>query len=73
MDYYQELVCLTNLGDHAMEIIMWKMNYEFTKIYAIDVHLGLDALYLQAAILCIQHLVDKPTKQPRIGKIMQYK
>jgi hypothetical protein len=31
MDYCQELVCFTGLGDHVMETIMWKMNCEFTK------------------------------------------
>jgi hypothetical protein len=72
MDYYQELACLTNLGDCAMEAIRWKMSYQFTKFQVIDAHLGQDALYLQAAILHIQHLVDKLAKRLHIGKIEHY-
>ncbi len=33
---------------------------------------GHDALYLQVAILCTQHLVDKLTKWPCIDKIVHY-
>jgi len=31
MDYCQELACFIDLGDHVMDTIMWRMNYEFTK------------------------------------------
>jgi len=40
MDYYQELTCFTNLGDCAMEVIMWRVSCEFTKFQAVDAHLG---------------------------------
>jgi hypothetical protein len=52
MDYCQELACFTNLGDRVMEAIMWRISCEFTKFQAANAHLGQDALYLQAAILC---------------------
>ncbi len=72
MDYCQELVYLTNLGNRAMEAITWKMNWEFTKFQVAYAHLGQGALYLQTTILRIQHLVDKLTKRPQIGKIVHY-
>jgi len=72
MDYYQELACFINLGDCAMEAIMWRVNCEFTKFQVVNDHLGQNTLYLQAAILYIQHLVDKLTKRPHIGKIVHY-
>ncbi len=69
MDYCQELVCFTNLGFHVMETIMWKVNCECTKFLAIDAHLGQDALYLQAAILHTQHLVDKLTSNHALARL----
>jgi hypothetical protein len=62
MDYCHELTYFINLGDYAMETIMWRVSCEFTKFQAIDAHLGQDALYLQVVILNTRHLVDKPTK-----------
>ncbi len=50
MDYCQELAYLINLGDHVMEVIMWRVSCEFTKFQATNAHLGQDALYLQVAI-----------------------
>ncbi len=66
MDHCHELTCFVDLGDCAMEAILW------TKFQAIDAHVGQDALYLQAAILRTQHLVDKLSKQPCIGKTTHY-
>jgi hypothetical protein len=62
MNYFQKLVYFTDLGNYVMEAIMWRVSYEFTKFQATNTHLGQDALYLQVAILGIQHLVDKLTK-----------
>jgi hypothetical protein len=31
MDYYQELACFIDLGDRAMEVIKWRVSYEFTR------------------------------------------
>jgi hypothetical protein len=62
MDYCHELTYFINLGDCAMETIMWRLSCEFTKFQATDAHIGQDALYLQAAILSTRHLVDKLTK-----------
>jgi hypothetical protein len=40
MYYYQELACLTNLGDRVMEVITWKVSYEFIKFQVADAHFG---------------------------------
>jgi hypothetical protein len=40
MDYYHELVCFIDWGDCAMEAIMWRVSYKFTKFQAINAHLG---------------------------------
>jgi hypothetical protein len=61
-----------DLGDWAMEAIIWWVSYEFTKFQAEDVHLGHDALYLQVVILHMRHSVDKLIEQPCIGKITHY-
>jgi hypothetical protein len=47
MDYYHELACFIDLGDHVTEAIMWRVSYEFTKFQVVDAHLGHDALYLK--------------------------
>jgi hypothetical protein len=72
MDYYQELACLTNLRDKAMDVITWRIKYEYTKFQTSDVHFNGDPFYMQVAILRTWHLVDKVAKWPRIGKNVQY-
>jgi len=64
MNYYQELACLTDLGDYGGSNHMEGklVSCEFTKFQVANAHFGHDALYLQVAILGIQHLVDKLTK-----------
>jgi hypothetical protein len=73
MDYCHELTYFINLGDRAMETIMWRVNYEFTKFQATYAHLGQNALYLQEVILNTRHLVDKLIKWPFIKKIAHYR
>jgi len=38
MDHCQELACFINLGDHVMEAINWRINCEYMKFQANDVH-----------------------------------
>jgi hypothetical protein len=40
MDNCQELTCITDLGDCAMEVITWRVSCEFIKFHALNVHLG---------------------------------
>jgi hypothetical protein len=71
MDYCQDLAYLTDLGNHAMEAITWKMNCEF------KVSGSICPPWPRCTILANDHimhstLVDKLTKQPQIGKIVHY-
>jgi hypothetical protein len=52
MDYYQELACLIDLGDKAMNVITCRIKHEYTMFQPSDVHFNGDPLYLQVAILC---------------------
>jgi hypothetical protein len=51
MDYYQELACLTDLRDKVMDVITWRIKYEYTKFQTSDVHFSGDPFYMQVAIL----------------------
>jgi hypothetical protein len=46
MHHCQELTCFINLGDHVMEAINWKINYEYMKFQANDVHWGKSKIYI---------------------------
>jgi hypothetical protein len=45
---------------------------EQIKYSAWEAHLGVDELSLQVAILKTKHLVEKLSKQQRVGKLIHY-
>jgi hypothetical protein len=73
MDDCQELAYLTDVVDHTMASIIWRtIENEQTKCYAQEAHLGVDELSLWIIILRTKHLVEKLSKQPRVGKFIHY-
>jgi hypothetical protein len=56
-----------------MAFIIWRIiENKQTKYSTQETHLGVDELSLKATILRTRHLVEKLSKQPRVGKFIHY-
>ncbi len=73
MDNCHELACLIEIANHTMAFIIWRIIENRQTKYSIqEAHLGVDELSLRVAILRTRHLVEKLSKQPHVGKLIQY-
>ncbi len=70
---YQELVCLTNIIDHAITFIIWRTTKnQQTKYFAQEQFLGTNKLSLWTTILRTRHLLEKLSKWPHVGELTRY-